>query len=217
MEPVPRVVRLDDRRATDPGRTGAKAAALATATARGLPVLPGFVLTTAATVPGCHVDLGSEVQAAWRELSDDGQRPLVVRSSSTVEDLAGSSMAGRYESVIGVDGWKGFGDAVRTVVASRAQAADGTPELTGDEPLAVLVQPLLDATAGGVLFGVDPVSGRTDLVEAPDLRVDPQALRPRSNAKHRQPSARTCKGVYHLDAMATRDLAGGVSCSREAR
>jgi pyruvate,water dikinase len=177
LQVVPSVVSLDDRRATDASLTGAKAAALATATAQGLPALPGFVLTTTATAPGRVDTLGPDVQAAWRELSGDGQRSLVVRSSSTVEDLAGSSMAGRYESVIGVQGWDAFDDAVRTVLASREQAAEGTSALNGDEPLAVLVQPLLDTTAGGVLFGVDPVTGRTDQlvvaasIEGPDAVV----------------------------------------------
>ncbi|MGI8758996.1 MAG: PEP/pyruvate-binding domain-containing protein [Acidimicrobiales bacterium] len=158
----PDVVALDDRRATDTRLSGSKAAALATAAGRGLPVLSGFVITTAATAPGQAVALGPEVQEAWRELSGDGRSSLVVRSSSTVEDLAGSSMAGRYESVVGVEGWDAFVDAVHTVLASREKAAEGSATLTGAEPLAVLVQPLLDSTVGGVLFGVDPVSGRSD-------------------------------------------------------
>ncbi len=158
----PDVVALHDRRATDARLSGSKAAASATAAGRGLPVLPGFVLTTAATAAGQAVALGPEVQAAWRELSGDGRRSLVVRSSSTVEDLAGSSMAGRYESVIGVEGWDAFVAAVHAVVASREKAAEGSAALTGEEPLDVLVQPLLDSTVGGVLFGVDPVSGRSD-------------------------------------------------------
>lgn len=168
---------LDDQRASNARLTGAKAAALSTAAAKGLPVLPGFVLTTAATAPGRPLDLGPEVHAAWRELSGDGARRLVVRSSSTVEDLAGSSMAGRYESVVGVEGWEGFVDAVATVLASREQAAEGDSVLTGDEPLAVLVQPLLKSTAGGVLFGVEPVTGRADRLvvvassEGPDAVV----------------------------------------------
>ena len=176
----PKVVSLDDQRATDDRLTGAKAAALATAAERGLPVVPGFVMTTAATASGEVAVLGPEVRAAWEKLSDVGRRPLVVRSSSTVEDLAGSSMAGRYESVVGVEGWDGFEAAVRTVLDSRQHAAEGVPDLTGDEPLAVLVQPLVDGTAGGVLFGVDPVSGRTDQLvvaastEGPDAVVSGQ-------------------------------------------
>ncbi|HEV2810572.1 MAG TPA: PEP/pyruvate-binding domain-containing protein [Acidimicrobiales bacterium] len=176
-ESSPKVVSLDDQRATDQRLTGAKAAALATAAAHGLPVLPGFVLTTAATAPGEVAGaVGPEVRAAWEKLSDGGRRSLVVRSSSTVEDLAGSSMAGRFESVVGVNGWDAFQAAVRTVLDSRRHAAEGVADLTGDEPLAVLVQPLVDSTAGGVLFGVDPVSGRTDQLVVAASTEGPDAV-----------------------------------------
>ena len=158
----PVVVTLDDVRARDADLSGSKAAALATAAASGLPVLPGFVLTTASTSPNEPVELGPEVRSSWRELSSDGQRALVVRSSSTAEDLGGSSMAGRYESVVDVLGWDAFTDAVDRVLASRREAGVGVEGMTGDEPLAVLVQPLVGAGTGGVLFGVDPVTGRTD-------------------------------------------------------
>jgi phosphoenolpyruvate synthase/pyruvate phosphate dikinase len=46
------IVWLHERAALDATLTGAKAANLARAAARGLPVLPGFVLTTAATDGG---------------------------------------------------------------------------------------------------------------------------------------------------------------------
>lgn len=160
----PSVCWLADPGAGDATATGAKAAALARATAAGLPVLRGFVITTAVTrslrdrlaeaaVPG-------EIRAAWQELSNGGLRPLAVRSSSTTEDLAGSSMAGRFASRIGVEGWPSFLEAVEEVLRSGdvvAGAGDG-----GRAPMAVLVQPLLEAAVGGVLFGVDPVTGRSD-------------------------------------------------------
>jgi pyruvate,water dikinase len=135
--------------ATDAEIGGAKAANLAAATALGLPVLPGAVLTI-----GSSLTAPSEISAlhdAWRELSDEGRRPLVVRSSSAVEDTASSSMAGVFTSVLDVAGWPALLEAVQVVLAS----AHG-------HPMAVLVQPMLDAQVGGVLFGVDPVGGRTD-------------------------------------------------------
>ncbi len=155
------VIGLDEPGATDPARVGGKAAALARAAAHGLPTLPGVVLTTAfaddaGDDPGAHPAVA---EAYARAGGDD--RSLVVRSSSTAEDTAGSSMAGQFESVVDVRGSEAFADAVRTVVASRHAAAADTG--AGDPPpLAVLVQPLLDAAVGGVLFGVDPVSGRSD-------------------------------------------------------
>lgn len=160
---LPDVVALDDPRAADPRVAGSKAAALAVAATHGLPTVPGFVVTTAAVerLAGAR-DLPAAVVQAWRALSRDGAVPLVVRSSSCVEDLGDSSMAGRFTSVVGVRGRREFDHAVATVVASRAVAAQGASGLRGDEPIAVLVQTLVDARSGGVLFGLDPVTGRED-------------------------------------------------------
>ncbi|MCW2615010.1 MAG: ppsA2, partial [Frankiales bacterium] len=160
---VPEIVQLDDPRAVDPRLTGSKAAALARAGEHGLPVVPGFVITTGTVdaLPG-RDRLPARVRQAWSLLSADGARPLVVRSSSCIEDLAGSLMAGRFSSVVGVRGEQQFAHAVATVVASRTAAAEGSAGVTGREPLAVLVQPLVPARCGGVLFGLDPVTGRED-------------------------------------------------------
>ena len=119
-----------------------KAASLARASAAGLPVLPGFVLPTGAGSPG------EDVRAVWDTLSDGGSRPLVVRSSSTVEDVVASSMAGRFVSCTDVRGWEAFVDAVATVRGSALQVGDRPA------PMGVLVQPMLDADRGGVMFGL---------------------------------------------------------------
>jgi pyruvate,water dikinase len=151
------VVRLAD--ATDAEAAGAKAAALARAHQAGLPVLPGFVLTPDAADAIAAGSVNASVRDAWADLTRHGSRALVVRSSSTVEDGVDSSMAGRFESVLDVRGWDGFVDAVRAVVASGASVHEGLP-VAGR--MAVLAQPFLVPDAGGVMFGADPVTGRTD-------------------------------------------------------
>lgn len=153
VSPVAPVVSLDDPTAVDPAVTGAKAANLARAASAGLPVLPGFALTTGAS-PAEALD---QLRAAWSDLGGQ-DTTLVVRSSSTAEDLDNSSMAGQFTSVVGVVGWPDFVAAIDTVLASGMASA----------PMAVLVQPQVRSDRGGVLFGVDPVTGnrRRLLVEA---------------------------------------------------
>jgi pyruvate,water dikinase len=154
----PLVVALDDPAARDAGLTGGKAAALARATSAGLDVLPGVVLTTAfsdAIDAGAEVATHAAVREAFERAGGD-QRALVARSSSVVEDSATSSMAGQFESVIGINGYREFADAVNAVLDSRVRAG------ASDHPIAVLVQPLLEPAYGGVMFGIDPVTGRTD-------------------------------------------------------
>ncbi len=154
----PFVVELGDEAARDPALTGGKAAALARAAGAGLAVLPGVVLTTAFCD---EIDGGADVahhgaaRDAFARAGGDHQA-LVARSSSVVEDTAASSMAGQFDSIIGVSGFDEFVAAVTVVLSSRERAG------ATDQPIAVLVQPLIVPAFGGVMFGVDPVSGRTD-------------------------------------------------------
>jgi pyruvate,water dikinase len=154
----PLVVDLRDDAALDPVAVGGKAAALARAARAGLDVLPGVVLTTAFTDA---VDRGTPLEAhpAVRdafERSGGDRTALVARSSSVIEDTATSSMAGQFDSVIDIDGLAAFTASVQVVLDSRTRAR------AARHPIAVLVQPLLDAAVGGVLFGIGPVSGRSD-------------------------------------------------------
>ena len=116
---APLIVELTDPEATDPELVGAKAASLARALRGGLPVLSGWVVTV-------HGVRAINDQGGCRAVSDvlrsryeqDAGTPLVVRSSSTVEDRENSSMAGQFTSVLDVREWDAFGDAVCTVIAS---------------------------------------------------------------------------------------------------
>jgi hypothetical protein len=160
---------LTDPRAGRAPLTGGKAAALARAAGAGLPVLPGFVVLPPG--PGAPAALHGlfSLFSAWRELSRDGTRPLVVRSSSAAEDTAESSMAGQFTSVLDVRGWEAFREALRTVRESAAG-------LASEERMSVLVQPMLRARVGGVLFGADPVAGRTDRFLVSVVRGGPDSL-----------------------------------------
>lgn len=154
----PFVVDLDDPAARDRAHTGGKAAALARAAANGLHVLPGVVLTVdfARSVDdGTAVDGHPAVRAAFED-ADGAHRALVARSSSVLEDTNTSSMAGQFESVIGITDFEEFTAAVERVLDSR-----NTNGFHGS-PIAVLIQPLIDPRHGGVLFGIDPVTGRAD-------------------------------------------------------
>lgn len=168
VEAAGAVVTLDSAAALDPSLAGAKAAALARALRSGLPVLPGWVLTTGAFAGSLPVD--AELRAAWATATDTGRRPVVVRSSSTVEDGNTSSMAGMFTSVLDVQDWVGFREAVDTVLHS-AKFVTAEPA-----PIAVLIQPQLAPTVGGVLFGIDPVTGRTDHVVVSASEAGPAAV-----------------------------------------
>lgn len=176
------VVALSDPLATDAALTGAKASALARAASGGLPVLPGFVITTdaaadiAAAGGPAHVraEVRDQIRESWEALSHGGRLPLVVRSSSTSEDGSTSSMAGMFTSVLDVRGWDAFTEAMVSVLGSAGVVSlDGA---TRHAPMAVLVQPFLTAARGGILFGVDPVTGNLDHLTIVAVEGGPDAL-----------------------------------------
>jgi rifampicin phosphotransferase len=109
------------------------------------------------------------VREAFERAGGDHES-LVARSSSVVEDTSTSSMAGQFESIIGISGLDAFVAAVTAVLDSRQRAG------ADDQPIAVLVQPLIEPRFGGVMFGVDPVSGRTDRRVVTAVRGGPEPL-----------------------------------------
>lgn len=159
--------------ATSP-HVGAKAANLARALAAGLPVVDGFVIAAelasrvAADRPVVDSsDADRALCRAWAALSRNGSDPVVVRSSSTAEDTAASSQAGVFDSVTDVRGWDAFLDAIAVVVASGTRHGGR---------LSVLVQRHVDPAWGGVMFGLDPVSGRRDRLVVAAVPGGPQGL-----------------------------------------
>ena len=102
--------------------------------------------------------MADEVRRAFDELCGEPPAEFVVRSSSAIEDTGDSSMAGRFTSVLGVAGWDDFVDAVRAVIESATAVRDASGAAGS---MAVLVQRQLAARCGGVMFGVDPVTGNT--------------------------------------------------------
>ncbi len=170
-------VDLADPLALDPEIAGAKAAALARATALGLPVLPGFVVTTE-SVRGLLEDgrledaADARVREAWASLSGRGSCSLVVRSSSVGEDGAASSMAGMFTSVTNVMGLEAFLEALQIV----ARSSFGPHGAGLAMPMGVLVQPFLPAKLGGVLFGVDPVTGSEEHLVVAAVEGPPEDL-----------------------------------------
>jgi pyruvate,water dikinase len=173
--------------AVDADRFGAKAARLARALRAGLPVPDGLVLapdTARSLAEGGARTLGAVVAGAagWGTT-------LAVRSSAIGEDGASASFAGQHVTRLGVRATEGALRAAIAAVVASANAPhavayrearlgrDGCPGTAlPDDPLrpagtafaavavAVLIQPLIDAQASGVLFTVDPVTGAAELV-----------------------------------------------------
>jgi pyruvate,water dikinase len=142
----------------DAGIAGAKAATLARLLRAGFPVPDGFVVTSETDVTADSTR--AAIEASLRSL---GGGPVAVRSSAVAEDLDDASFAGQYETILGVIGIDAVCEAIAAVRASagslridryRSERAPGA-----EDGIGVLVQALVPATASGVAFTADPVSG----------------------------------------------------------
>jgi pyruvate,water dikinase len=163
---------------------GGKGANLGDLAQAGFRVPDGFVLTTRAydlAAEAAGVDPSQPAQAAERLRTSPvpaaiasavgkayvalGSGRVAVRSSATAEDLPGASFAGQQDTYLDISGEEGLLDAIRRCWASlwneravayrRANRVDNTRV-----SLAVVVQEMVDASAAGVLFTADPITGR---------------------------------------------------------
>lgn len=158
----PLVVPLKD--AFELAQSGGKGANLAHLILTGLPVPDGFVVTVAAFEGRggkLFLELEAEIARAYAAL---GSPPVAVRSSATAEDLPQASMAGQYETILGVEGLPAVLAAVERCWASRhsdrTQAYLAERGLSGQEiGMAVVVQRLISPDTAGVIFTANPRTG----------------------------------------------------------
>ena len=183
------IVWFDDITAGDTARVGGKGANLGECARAGLPVPPGFCVSTDAYREAtCDVtglltadaargnaaaarervlglplpeSVRSAVSEAYTRL---GEPPVAVRSSATAEDLAEGSFAGQQDTYLGVIGIEAVLDAVRRCWSSlwTDRAVDYRHQHGVPDDglaLAVVVQEMVPTNTAGVLFTRDPVTG----------------------------------------------------------
>lgn len=155
------------RDAADAGIFGGKAASLARALAKELPVPPGVALSADAVRAldqGHRPTLGA-LRVAYRALGG----LVAVRSSAVGEDSSEASFAGQHLTQLGVIGETDVLAAIFAVHHSGfSEDAARYRRLLGgageDIRVGVVVQRQLDPRAAGVLFTRNPVSGADERV-----------------------------------------------------
>jgi pyruvate,water dikinase len=112
--------------------------------------------------------LQQEIRAAYARLAgEDPETPVAVRSSATAEDTADTSFAGMNETFLNTRGADAVIDAVRrcwrSLFGARTIYYRGVNGFgQADMDIAVIVQRQLQSTRAGVMFTVNPATGRRD-------------------------------------------------------
>lgn len=165
--------RFGDTSRADTNLVGGKGLSLGLLTQAGLPIPPGFVITTdaykSAKDGGVDARLEEEILKAFDDLN--AQR-VAVRSSAIAEDSPNASWAGQFESYLNVQRAqlidsvkKCWQSASSDLVESYAKS-----QSVGKEQLAiaVVVQKMVESEVSGVAFSVNPVTKNNDeiMIEA---------------------------------------------------
>lgn len=189
MSEHPLILDFNDERCRDVELSGGKGASLASMTADGLPVPPGFVITSAAFAEAVDAE---KLLSCIKAQDLDGARDVVaqtvpprdliaaayeqlpagvsvaVRSSACAEDGNDASYAGQQETYLFVET---FDEVLEKVVecwlsffSERALFYREHKGDLHDIQMAVVVQQMVDAEKAGVMFTVDPVNHRKDRI-----------------------------------------------------
>ena len=148
---------------------GGKGGTLAQLYQRGYPVPDGFVvLTKAFNEDGLLPEAWEQVKEKLNQLREGSAKAFAVRSSALSEDSSETSFAGEFETVLGVQSEEEILEAIKTVWRSknseRVQTYSEIHGLDHEHEIAVIVQSLVDSEYAGVLFTVDPVTGKHSML-----------------------------------------------------
>jgi phosphoenolpyruvate synthase/pyruvate phosphate dikinase len=144
---------------------GGKGASLGEMTSAGIPVPPGFVVTTDAFVDFCNNnqqitdEFVDEVMSAFDEL---GAEKVATRSSAIAEDSPGASWAGQFESFLNVT----RDNLIESIQKCWQSAAAGSVQTYAAQQqteksqlaVAVVVQKMVNSEESGVVFTINPVT-----------------------------------------------------------
>jgi pyruvate, water dikinase len=186
-----RILQFSDPECRDAAIAGGKGAGLATMTAIGMRVPPGFVIAAdalaqavdtgklrALAVAGDHeaarrlVLRAEPPRAAIAKAYERLGGKVAVRSSACAEDSKTASYAGQLETYLNVEGADEIArrvvDCWASFFAERALFYRDRKGSLDDVGMAVVVQQMVEPDKSGVLFTMDPVNRRRDrmIVEA---------------------------------------------------
>lgn len=151
---------------------GGKGTSLGILTHAGIPVPPGFVITTEVYKQYYNKPLPSHIQEdILRAFDDLGAERVAVRSSATTEDSETASWAGQLETFLNVtrenliENIKKCWDSLQT---ERVKQYAQKHSQDNDKQMAIIIQKMILSEVSGVIFTVNPVTKNSNeiMIEA---------------------------------------------------
>ncbi len=147
----------------DTSEVGGKGASLGEMTKVGIPVPPGFAVTTETYKEfrdqELPVEVRDEILAAFDKL---GAERVAVRSSAVAEDSSAASWAGQLESYLNTTRdnlIENIRKCWESIKSERALAYAAEKDVPEDKLLvAVVVQKMVESEVAGVMFTINPIT-----------------------------------------------------------
>ena len=147
-------------------QVGGKGRALGIMSREGLPIPPGFVITTDAYREFFNTSIPENIQEEIVHTFDMlGAELVAVRSSAVAEDSANTSWAGQLETYLNVSRdnlIESINKCWASIQTDRANAYAQKQGLSANQNIAVVVQKMIPSEVSGVLFTVNPVTKKSD-------------------------------------------------------
>lgn len=142
---------------------GGKGASLGEMTQAGIPIPPGFVITTETYKQFYNQELPVDVQEEILATFDSlGAGRVAVRSSAVAEDSSSASWAGQLESYLNVTRdslIEKIRECWNSMRSERALAYAAQQNISDAQLLvAVVVQKMVESESSGVMFTVNPIT-----------------------------------------------------------
>jgi phosphoenolpyruvate synthase/pyruvate phosphate dikinase len=157
----------------DVKEVGGKGASLGEMTNAGIPVPPGFVVTTRAYKEFEGQEIPAEVKEQILVAFDELNAVRVaVRSSAVAEDSSAASWAGQLDTFLNVtkeDLIESIRKCWNSMMSENALAYADQHEVSKDQlQVAVVVQKMVESETAGVMFTVNPVTSNKEeiMIEA---------------------------------------------------
>lgn len=152
---------------------GGKGASLGEMTTAGIPVPPGFVVTTEVYKQFNNQELPIDIQEEILKAFDSlGADRVAVRSSAVAEDSKTASWAGQLETYLNVpkeDLIDRLRDCWNSIRTEQALAYATEQNISEDQlVVAVVIQKMIESEAAGVMFTINPLNKDTEelMIEA---------------------------------------------------
>lgn len=157
---------LEQTTKEDVSLVGGKGASLGIMSHAGIPIPPGFIITTEVYKNFVNKPIPSNIQNEILQSFDSlGAERVAVRSSAIAEDSTTSSWAGQLETYLNVTKdnlIKSIKKCWASMQSERAKAYAQKQGLADNQQIAVVVQKMINSEISGVMFTVNPVTKNRD-------------------------------------------------------